>query len=787
MNDALTCPWIWLEAETTDAMFVRARREFELSQVPDSAELMITSCGLYKLWVNGEYAGRGPARSLPHRKRYDVIDVAPHLREGRNVLAVQIVRFAFSTALVHGGWGAFWCQLSGVEPTVGTDENWRLSVDKCYDVSAHRRNGNYGIIEVYDARHEEDWQALGYDDGAWQPALICRDFKSGHAGPQTSSYPRLVPRGVAQCAEDEVRPAAVVRVAEVENQEYAGDVALGWFLALDVPQEPVYTRVTGAENLASDSAEPMIVEQPSPLDQDSPNQRCATVILDFGRELSAFGRLDVAGNAGAVIDVAYGERVVAGRVQPVVQQTNYADRYILREGRQQHEVYDWKGYRYVQLTFRELTRPLKVYGVTANFYRYPLRSEGAFSCSEERVERIWAVGAYTQQLCTNDALMDTPWREQQEWLGDGRVQLLILQNAFGERRMTRQFIEHFAEAQSADGMIPCVSQRPGYYITDYALWWVQGILDVLIFDGDSEFAGRFLGNITRLFEWFEPFRNAKGLLENVPGWTFIDWANVGKKGVCAPLNAIYCMALEAAAAIARSAECHDLEASWSQQAAELRRVWASVFWDAGRALYVDNVVGGQRQGRYSQHTQSLAVLAGLHGDDDAELMARTLSWDGIVKTEPYFSFYLVEALGRVGMADKALALIRDRWGAMLEGDATSFWEEWQVTGTFRDGRWLARPRSHCHAWSAAPTAWLSRYVLGVRRDDPDGPTIVEPQVCGLARACGTVPTVDGPVVVSWEVCDDCLNVEVRAPVEAWIECREPATHHGACRFDVRRS
>ena len=35
------------------------------------------------------------------------------------MLAVSILRFGYSTGLVAEAWGAFWCQLEGVEPRVG--------------------------------------------------------------------------------------------------------------------------------------------------------------------------------------------------------------------------------------------------------------------------------------------------------------------------------------------------------------------------------------------------------------------------------------------------------------------------------------------------------------------------------------------------------------------------------------------------------------------------------------------------------------------------------------------
>jgi hypothetical protein len=381
----------------------------------------------------------------------------------------------------------------------------------------------------------------------------------------------------------------------------------------------------------------------------------------------------------------------------------------------------------------------------------------------------------------HDALMDCPWREQRQWLGDGRVQLLIIQNAFGNSALPRNFIEQFAEAQLPSGMIPCVSTITRFMV-DYALWWVVGVLDVLLFDGDVAFAKSVFPNMVRLLEWFEDYRNADGLIEDIKDRVFIDWANVGKEGLCAPLNAIYYLGLKAAAEIARVADDASCAKRWSERAGAVEKAFHPTFWDPERKFYVDNLVSDKRTEMFSQHTQAIACLSGLSGVDSQELLSRTLEDAKLVRTEPYFSFYLVEALGRSGLAEKGLDFIRKRWGAMLDQGATSFWEEWQVAGTFRGGKWLGRPRSHCHAWSAAPTAWLSRYVLGVRVESVDGPLIIAPQPCGLERASGIVPTRYGPVKIAWEMRDGRLQVKAEISKDAQVDLREPPGFEGKTDF-----
>jgi len=654
---------------------------------------------------------------------------------------------------------------------IESDEKFRFSLDKSYDRSSGRRCGNYGLIEIFDACKEEDWLAADFNDDQWQKGILKTD-QSG-SGPRVQPWDNLLPRELPQLKEEIIKPVSVVKVAEVEDQEFFLDrMNLASCLLQDVPLDQEYTQVENAENLLLDNDEASVIKQPSRLDQQNPNQRCTTIILDFGKELTGYLRFELEANQDAIMDIAYGERLIAGRVQPVVQAVNYADRYICKEGRQQHEVYDWKGFRYVQLTFRNVNRPLHLYKVETLFVSYPVEYIGSIQSADSLLDKIWQTGAYTQQLCSHDRFMDCPWREQRQWLGDGRVQLLIFQNAFGDNALPRKFIRDFADSQLPSGMIPCMSFSRSA-ITDYSLWWIQGVKDLLLFDKDISFTRELIPHISKLLNCFERKVNENSLLENVPGWTFIDWANVGKEGVCAPLNAIYYIALKCASELLQACGEKSSSEKYLQQAKALEESYRKTFWNSKQKLYVDNVVNDRQNLSFSLHTQAITLVAGLHDGDGCKLLQQGMQHKGIILTEPYFSFYLLEALAQNNMVQEGLDFVMDKWGAMIKGDATSFWEEWQVTGTFRQGSWQPRPRSHCHAWSAAPTAWISRYILGIRVEKLHGPLIIAPNPCGLPTAQGVVPSPYGPVHISWETHEDILNVKAAIPDDAAFSFTEP--------------
>lgn len=90
--------WIWtpgFDDAAAKGQFVLFRRNFELAQVPISEVILHVSADTrYRLYLNGESIGFGPAKSYLSRWYYDTFNIARHLKEGTNVLAAEVLRFS---------------------------------------------------------------------------------------------------------------------------------------------------------------------------------------------------------------------------------------------------------------------------------------------------------------------------------------------------------------------------------------------------------------------------------------------------------------------------------------------------------------------------------------------------------------------------------------------------------------------------------------------------------------------------------------------------------------------
>jgi hypothetical protein len=129
---------------------------------------------------------------------------------------------------------------------------------------------------------------------------------------------------------------------------------------------------------------------------------------------------------------------------------------------------------------------------------------------------------------------------------------------------------------------------------------------------------------------------------------------------------------------------------------------------------------------------------------------------------PFMASFALRALLLAGETSSAVEGVRERWGAMLDAGAVTFWEEFASPG----GDPLAmygRPygKSLCHAWAAGPAALLPEALLGIRPRSPGWRTLeVTPTLGDLPWAAAVVPIPDGDLVVS--AAGDAVTVDVPA-------------------------
>jgi len=168
VGNKLAQTMIWTHSvENRSGVAVAFRKTFDLPKLPRHAWLNLFADARYILWVDGNYVERGPARFQPNGPEYDVINLAPYLRAGKNVVALLVVgNLSGGKVMRHVPGLTALLQVDGKE-CWQTDESWKWSEQTRFKkITASWADLRDAEI---DARVEDgDWARAEYNDAAWK-------------------------------------------------------------------------------------------------------------------------------------------------------------------------------------------------------------------------------------------------------------------------------------------------------------------------------------------------------------------------------------------------------------------------------------------------------------------------------------------------------------------------------------------------------------------------------------------------------------------------------------------
>lgn len=413
------------------------------------------------------------------------------------------------------------------------------------------------------------------------------------------------------------------------------------------------------------------------------------------------------------------------------------------------------GFRFVRLDALDPAQPLILAQIRAVLVIRDLPRNGAFRCSDERLNRVWATGAYTVHLNLQDYLWDGIKRDRLVWIGDMHPEVSTVNAAFGHTDAVPRSLDLTRERTPADQWMNGISSYSMWWVLIHEQWWLH--------HGDRAYLQQQAPYLRALLAKLAALIGPDGR-EKIDGWRFLDWpSSPNQTGVTAGLQALLVLTMEAGQRL--SQELNDTATA---------RLCADT---AARARPVVLDANG------SKSAAALQVLAGQR--DAREAAAAVLKPGGAQGVSTFYGYYVLNALGRAGETQAALDLIRTYWGAMLDRGATTFWEDFDLAWLDGSSRIDELPapgqkdlhgdygaycyegfrHSLCHGWASGPTAWLSEYVLGVQPLAPGCTRIrVAPQLGDLAWAEGAYPTPRGPLKVRHDrQPDGTIRSQIDAP------------------------
>lgn len=773
--------WIWPEGYMyLYNHFAQFRHDFELPKglkgIPAQALFHITADKGYRLYVNGKHVCRGPARGYQSHWPFDTVDLRSYLQEGHNWISVEAYNPGISTFVyLHYTKAGMICAADWGKVKISSNLNdWQMRRSPAHEIQTARLSMQLDFQEHYNAAADDrKWITSAKAPKGWEPKI----FKFGQS---INNFPFGQPpyddveeRQIPLLREDLLIPEAVTGQGIGKNASgYESCKNVSWFW-LDHELESVKKWADGSGIKSSKTSKGLQVIIP-PAANDSFN----AVTVDLGQIIPGTLELEVKGASGSeIIDLQYHQCLRKGYpeyIQPgQACHAAFASRYRPAKGSSSHEFFHVVGIRHITVVARDLKKPLTI-NLRWRRAIYPFTMEGGFECSDEVLNQIHDACRVTQQACSLDAYVDTPWREQAQWWGDARVQARNTFYLDGDARLLARGIRSIAGQRAPQGLTyghaPTCS---GWCILpDFALTWIMTIWDYYWQTGEIDIFHEQRARIDEILEYFEsPAAMGKDglLIYDRRFWLFEDWATLPKEHIPTFLNLWYIYTVEYYAKMLKAAGDNKAYRKWSDKISKRRKLVESKLLDKKAGLFFAGYNDkGKKLNPPSVHDQVLAVMTGLNSKSEEKMMNKKLvpfikgkKVTGAVPSA-FWSTYLFECLGQKGYGEEVIDYIKKMWTPML------------TTGTTWEGYdWGEGANTTCsHAWSAHPCYHMVNIIAGINQTAPAWKEISWSPVFikGMSHASAIIPTPQGKIIAGWKIEDGKKVLNITIPKGVKVSC-----------------
>ena len=743
-----------------EVLFLKFRNEFNVGKGDGTLVFDVSADERFYLTLDGEFVARGPNRGTVENWQYQTY-VVDALAEGPHVIEAVVWKIGDFGPLAQLSYrGGFVFKANGA-----------------YDAKLTTGKGSWKVGRLSGIR------PVGKDAGAWGTGSQFEIIGCGPYSGDPSSW---------------ATPEVVRGGAGVKGPQIYGGRTSGWMLfPSQIPDQTEYPCVPGRVKAVAKGAEFRSQhvytedEAKETVDLSKPFTVPANTKMqlawDLGRYYCAYPDVTLSGGKDAKFAICFAEAshrgdthkktsepkardLIVGRYLPAFGDTFVSDG---RKGAKFSAPWFRCG-KWVRIDIATKDEPLTVDSVAIIESRYPVEMKSVFSAPDDpSLGAIREISARAMQMCCHEMLFDCPFYEQQMYPGDTRVQLNVLSAMSRDDRIIKRAIEIYDLNTRDDGQCPFNFPTRGLQEgASYTLCYLLMYGDYVMNHADREWLKARLPGLRKSMAGMEYYENSDGLLENIPGWNFMDWV-VGwdgdgtapgcrfGDGVNAELNLYWNLAMRSAALTERALG-NELQAMyWEDKSERLKQAIVKAFWDEKRGILADTPAKKD----FSEHAQALALLGDVLAAGKAETAFRHLVDDKDLKRcTVYFSYYLFEAYFKYGRGDLFLKRL-DLWRDYVKKGLTTTQE---APDSGKNGQ--HESRSDCHAWGAHPIWFMQTGLAGIKPAAPFFAKVrVAPCPGGLKSLKATHPHPKGWIEVDLKFDGDKATGMVITPVPGTFE------------------
>ncbi len=364
--------------------------------------------------------------------------------------------------------------------------------------------------------------------------------------------------------------------------------------------------------------------------------------------------------------------------------TAYAEEWILSGGRDVLDQFDFKALRYVEFECADGT---EISGIRLLVRHAPFtlkRSLHPDYAKDGQIRRIWELCVRSQRYGVQETIQDCMDREKGFYLGDGCYSVFANYVLTGDDSMLRKMIDDaFASSFITEGLVTCIDCSFMQEIAEYPLMMPDLMLWHYRLGGDIDYLRDNYEKMCAVLDFYRDSYEKGGLLRDLDRWCVVEWpmnyrdgyaVDITEGKVCreahVAINAYYYHAICSLNEVARV-----LSLPPYRDADVLRTSILDTFYDAERHLFVD----GEEHGHVSLVGNVFPYAFELSPDKQFEdTFKQMLADKGEDQTFFFTSLALLCKYTRDGDTEgvRRLLLHDGTWSRMLREDATATFEGW---------------------------------------------------------------------------------------------------------------
>jgi alpha-L-rhamnosidase len=728
------------------------------------AVLRLAASSVYRVFLNGEFLGYGPARGPHGYHRVDEWRLHNRLQPGQNYLSIEVTAYNVNSYYLADQPGFLQAEVVAdrkvLASTAGKGNRFTAQLLSSRVRNVQRYSFQRPFIEIYRLEAGcDDWrQQVG---AAFIP-VKCAPTEAKKYLPRRVPYPDFIQRPALGCVgkgrvESVPLPARLWKDRSLTkiNPQFRGFPESELAAVPSLEMQGYRSTLLDSNLCGVTVGETQVVGEKEYL------------IHDLGVNLTGFigSRVQCTRPTRVVFlfDEILSRRDVDFKRLGCVNIVSYE----LQPGEYQIESFEPYTLRYLKTVV--LQGECRISDVYLREYVNPEAQLAKFSCSDRNLNRLFEAARETFRQNAVDVFMDCPSRERAGWLCDSyftsRVALDLCGNTLVEKNFLENFLlpDRFPDLPA--GMLPMCypADHPNVnFIPNWALWFVVQLQEYLQRSGDRELVDALHPRVEQLFAYLADYKNSDGLLEKLPAWVFVEWskANDFVQDVNYPSNMLYAGALEAAGQLYQRQEY--LEQAQAVRATILRQSFDGEF-------FVDNAVREQNGLQVTRNRTEACQYYAFYfqvvtPESHAELWEKLVRQFGPVrKTDNRFpdvhpantfvgDYLRLELLSRAGLVSQILDESRDFFLYMAERTGT-LWEN-------RD------ERASCnHGFASHIAHVLVRDVLGLYAVDvAQKKIILRINPVQLDWCAAQLPIPGGTLRLAWWYENGTQKFEISQPL-----------------------